>query len=38
VRRFNERVRHFVGQVDEELARSSKLLDQAVSGLEREPR
>jgi hypothetical protein len=34
VQRFNERVRAFVGRVDEELARSSKLLTSAVGGLE----
>ena len=34
VQRFNERVRAFVGRVDEELARSSKLLTGVVGGLE----
>ncbi|HSA79384.1 MAG TPA: hypothetical protein VLE23_01095 [Geminicoccaceae bacterium] len=38
VQRFNERVRAFVGRVDEELARSSKLLTGVVGGLEQEPR
>ena len=35
VQRFNERVRSFVGQVDEELARSSQLLTSVAGGLER---
>jgi hypothetical protein len=34
VTRFNERVRSFVRRVDEELARSSKLLSSAVHGQE----
>jgi hypothetical protein len=34
VQRFNERVRAFIGQVDEELARSSQLLTSVVGGLE----
>ena len=34
VQRFNERVRSFVGRMDEELARSSKLLTGVVGGLE----
>jgi hypothetical protein len=38
VQRFNERVRAFVGRVDEELARSSKLLTSAAAGLEQETR
>jgi hypothetical protein len=38
VQRFNERVRAFVGRVDEELARSSRLLTGVVSELEQEPR
>jgi hypothetical protein len=38
VQRFNERVRAFIGQVDEELARSSQLLTSVVGGLEQRSR
>ena len=38
VQRFNERVRAFVGQVDEELARSSQLVSGVIGGLEQRSR
>ena len=38
VQRFNERVRGFVGRLDEELARSSKLFSGVAGGFDQRPR
>jgi hypothetical protein len=38
VQRFNERVRSFIGRVDEELARSSKLFSGVVGGIDQRSR
>ncbi len=38
VQRFNERVRGFIGRLDEELARSSKLFSGVAGGFDQRPR